>query len=103
MKIFNANVSQTANVTADIGQINAKTKNMHAMGNVVMHSLKENTKLYTDEVFFDNNREKFYSDKKVKIIRDDSITTGVGFESDINLAEITIKKNIVISYQKSEQ
>lgn len=78
--------------------VNTKTKNMKAFGNVVMFSEKENIKLFTEEVFYDKEKEIFYSDKFVSIIQGENLTEGVGFDAKADFSEINIRKDVKIKY-----
>ncbi|MFC1485243.1 LPS export ABC transporter periplasmic protein LptC [bacterium] len=99
--VFYKNEKESSKLTADIGKINKNTQNMQAIGNVIMNSIKEKTILTTEEVFYKNSESIFYSDKYVKIQRENTITEGTGFESQADLSVITIKNNVSISYKES--
>jgi hypothetical protein len=45
-----------------------------------------------DQLFWDENTEKVYSDSRVKITQKDKIITGYGFESNQALTKYTIRK-----------
>ena len=91
----------SSRVKAEKALVNTKTKDMHAIGKVEMFSLKEDTKLYTEEVFFTNSNSTFFSDKYVKIERGNGSTTeGVGFDATSDLSVINIKKDVVMKYKE---
>ena len=100
MKFFDEQGQVKATVTANRAKVNSKTKDMHAMDEVVMISTKDKSTLYTTDIFYENVSGKFHSDAKVKIVREDSVTTGVGFDSPLDLSEVNIHKNVEISYQE---
>lgn len=45
----------------------------------------------TTQLFWDNANNKFYSDKRIKIVQKTRIITGVGFESNSSLTRYIIK------------
>ncbi|MDR3704824.1 MAG: LPS export ABC transporter periplasmic protein LptC [Paludibacteraceae bacterium] len=45
----------------------------------------------TTQLFWDNANNKFYSDKKIKIVQKTRIITGIGFESNASLTRYIIK------------
>jgi LPS export ABC transporter protein LptC len=92
----------SATVKAVQALVNTKTKDMHAIGKVEMFSEKENAKLFSEEVFYRNSDAIFYSDKAVRVERDDSITEGIGFDAKSDLSVINIKKNVSINYRSTD-
>lgn len=78
-------------LTADSARIDDRTKNMLAMGNVVVISDSNMTKLETPELEWINARQLLYSTAKVKITTANEIINGRGFESDPKLDRYKIK------------
>lgn len=76
--------SHASTLTAKRGEINQNTKNMSAWGNVRVVA-DDGVKLETDELRWDNNRQKILADGSVKMVTKNGIEQGVGFESDSNL------------------
>lgn len=62
-----------------------------AKGNVVVVNSK-GEQLNTEELYWDENEEKIYSDKFVKITTDKEIIHGEGFQADQNFENYVINK-----------
>ncbi len=79
-------------LTSDSGMFNDKVQNVKAIKNVVVES-DSGVTLYTEELSFDQNREKIFTDKAVKITTTQGDTFhGIGFESDPQLKFWKINK-----------
>ena len=59
-------------------------------GNVQIHS-QRGDKFQTDLLFWDEKKERVYSDKFIQIEQEDKIIKGYGFESNQDLTEYEIK------------
>ncbi|MFC1546798.1 LPS export ABC transporter periplasmic protein LptC [bacterium] len=90
-------------VNSEKGIVDSKTKDMQAIGNVVVNSLKDDLVVTSEIMNYSNSKNLITSDEFVKIERSDTITTGVGFEAVSDLTEITIKKDVSIVYKSGEQ
>ena len=64
-------------------------------GNVVMVSTSADSFL-TQQLFWDQNTRKMYSDSFIHIVRSDRIIEGYGFESDQNMESYTVRKPTAI-------
>ncbi len=64
-------------------------------GNVVMVSTSADSFL-TQQLFWDQNTRKIYSDSFIHIVRSDRIIEGYGFESDQNMESYTVRKPTAI-------
>ncbi len=80
-------------LTADSGYIDEKTKDMRAVGNVVVVN-RDSARLESEELKWDHKREKIVSDQFVKIIRGRDVLTGIGLESDAQIESVEIKKDV---------
>lgn len=58
--------------------------------------------LETEQLFWDQERDRIYSDRMVKVTGDDQIHIGTGFESDSRLTKRRIKKYSAIIYIDNE-
>lgn len=56
----------------------------------------------TTQFFWDNNQERFYTEKKIRIRQADKIIEGIGFESNSSLTDYTIKHPTGIFPTESE-
>ncbi len=59
--------------------------------NVVATNIKGEV-FETDQLFWDDAKDRFYSDKKIKITQEKRIITGIGFESNASLTHYVIRK-----------
>ncbi len=78
--------------------VDIHSNNVSAFGDVVLKTYKENATIFTDSVFYDKEKDLFYSDSFFKLEQMGNITEGIGFTSTKSLSEITIKKNVNIKY-----
>lgn len=79
-----------ASIKADTAYYHEKKKLWELIGNVQILS-QRGDKFQTDLLFWDEKREKVYSDKFIQIEQEDKIIKGYGFESNQDLTEYVIK------------
>ena len=79
-----------ASIKADTAYYHEKKKLWELKGNVQIMSLRGD-KFQTDLLFWDEKKEKVYSDKFIQIEQDDKVIRGYGFESNQDLTEYEIK------------
>ena len=79
-----------ASIKADTAYYHEKKKLWELKGNVQIMSLRGD-KFQTDLLFWDEKKEKVYSDKYIQIEQDDKMIRGYGFESNQDLTEYEIK------------
>jgi len=86
---------QSSELTAREGEINQRTRNMTARGNVVIQT-HEGTRLSTEELHFLNREQKIVVpvEKLVRVERGGDVLTGYGFESDPDLTHYEFKKAV---------
>ena len=90
---FSSKTRKRASVlTADSAKIDDNTKDMLAMGNVLVISDSTHTKLETNLLMWKNKDEKLYSTEFVRITTPYEKLKGWGFESDLNLTNYKIFK-----------
>lgn len=89
IEFFDDDEIRTSVLTSLNGKIDDKTQDMYAIDSVVAVS-DSGVTLTTDELIWKNKTKKISSDKFVRIISDDEIIEGYGFESDQNLTNYTI-------------
>lgn len=88
---FNDKMEKIASITSNYARYYEKEKRWEAKNNVVAVNPQGDT-LKTEQLTWDENKSKIYSEQFVKIIRKDQVITGVGFESDQDLSNWKIKK-----------
>lgn len=80
-------ITLTANYTISY----SKTAISEVKENVVVINHKDNTKLYTDQLFWDQNTHYIYTEKAFKLITKTDTINGKGFESNEDLSKVTMK------------
>ena len=71
----------------------SKTAISEVKGNVVVINYKDDSKLYTDQLFWDQGTHYIYTEKAFKLITKTDTINGKGFESSEDLTKITIYVN----------
>lgn len=79
-------------ITAEYGMDNEGKRRMEARSNVVVINQLKGEKLNTEELIWDKNTRKVFSDKFVTITTPDKIIYGEGLVSDERFEQWTIKK-----------
>ena len=72
-------------LSSDSARIDDRTKDMMAIGNVVVYDDSTKTRLKTSKLFWNNAEQKFYSTEYVELDSPSERIQGYGFESDQNL------------------
>ncbi len=82
-------------LTARAGEINSRTRDMVARGQVVLETT-EGTRLSTEELRFLNRDQKILvpDDQLVRVERANDVLTGYGFESDPDLNHYEFKRQV---------
>ena len=83
---------QEAFLEANYAKYLPKDNRWNARGNVIVVNSKKE-ELNSEELMWNQKTGKIYSDKFVKIITEESILSGDGFEADQNFEKWTIKKS----------
>jgi len=86
---YNEEEIKTSTLTSLRGKIDDITQDMYAIDNVVAVS-DSGVTLTSDELIWKNKTKKITTDKFVRIVSDEEIIEGYGFESDQNLINYTI-------------
>ena len=84
---------KTSELNAREGEIDQRTRDMTARGNVVIQTT-EGTRMTTEEMRFLNQTQKVRSDGLVRVERAGDVLTGVGFESDPQLEHYEFKQKV---------
>lgn len=90
---------KVSNLRADSVTIDDNTRNMTAMGNVIVVSDSTNTTITTSLLKWNNESRKLNSDRYVKIVSPEQEIEGIGFESDETLKNYTIYKVKGVKYK----
>jgi len=88
---FDSTMTIKSKISADYGISHENTKIMEARYNVVVENIEKNEKLNSEELFWDQRKEIIYSNKFVKLTRDEEIITGNSMISDQEFQDVEIK------------
>ncbi|WP_230679959.1 LPS export ABC transporter periplasmic protein LptC [Pontibacter sp. 172403-2] len=92
----------TSTLKANYGK-NDKRKNLYiARGNVIVENLQKKEKLETEELYWDKNKGKIYTDKFVRITTAEEILTGEGLRANQDFTNWRILKPTGIINLKEE-
>ena len=91
VSFYNASSDLQSTLKANNASIDESQKIMLAQNNVVLIS-KDDKKLETEELIWDEKKNKIYTDKKVKITTNKEVIHGEGFISNPDFSEYSIAK-----------
>ncbi len=86
--------SQQANLTADHGVINKTNGNVNLKDNVVITSKDRDTKMTTDSLDWNRNKDLVTTQDPVKIVDPQGVVTGIGMSAHPNLKKAQINKHV---------
>jgi LPS export ABC transporter protein LptC len=88
--MYEDNGAKSATVTARSGTLNTQTKAMVARGNVVLITVKEGKRIETEELHYDPNQHRIWSNVRTVIVsRDGSRQTTESFTADDQFRNIS--------------
>jgi LPS export ABC transporter protein LptC len=92
---FDENGERTSELTAREGEINDRTRDMIARGDVVIQTT-EGTRMSSQELRFLNAEGRIISpiDQLVRVEREGDVLTGYGFESNPQLTHFEFKRKV---------
>ncbi len=85
--------SVSSTIVADSGLMDKGTRNMKAMGNVLVVTY-DSIRLSTNMLMWDERRNRIFTDDTVEIVQGDRMLRGIGFESDPSLQHIVIRRQV---------
>jgi LPS export ABC transporter protein LptC len=88
---YNRQKEKESNISSEYG-INYQAKKLIVLKKNVKVVNTKGEKLFTEELFWDQTKEKIYTDKFVKIVTPDQTLTGYGMESNQDFTNWQIKK-----------
>ena len=88
---YNDSSQLKSTLMADYASVDEEKKIMLAQNNVILIS-SDDKKLETDELIWDENKNKIYTDKKVKITTGKEVIYGEGFTSTPDFKQYSITK-----------
>jgi len=98
---FDSVFNVEASIKADTAYYYDKKRLWELLGHVVIKNLKGET-FNTEQLYWDQNKQKVYSDRFIRIEQPDKIITGRGFESNQQMTIYTIRKPEGIFYVNDE-
>lgn len=87
---FNLEMKVDANIHSQYAKFNQNEKIWELRGKVRLINLQGEL-FETEQLFWNQNQERFYSDSLINITRATSVTRGIGFESDQSMTHYQIK------------
>lgn len=90
---FDAEGTLYSTLTADRGEVDQRTNDLQARGNVRI-STKNGVAMETDSLRFLNRTGKILSDGFVRVTRQGDVLTGFGFESDATLEHFRLRREV---------
>ena len=90
--LYDENENLIMEIESDSGTANLTSNNVFLEGNVELTNKRNKTKLYTDVLNYDSEKERIYTDSEVKIIKGESVIHGKGMNADLKMNEITLKE-----------
>lgn len=90
LKLYDQNGAETAHLTADQGEHDSQTNNMFATGNVVLVSSDGNRRVLTEELHFDPQRGRIWSDVHTILFEGDSRLEGSGFRANSDMTDVEV-------------
>lgn len=92
---FYENGKYTSILVAESGEVDLETNDVKALGKCTVDTVK-NEYLQTRDIFYNASKKLISSNNDIKITRGKEVIYGSGFSSDINLDNITVKKQRLI-------
>ena len=99
LDFFDADGGHSSMLKADSGRVDEKQKLFTANGNVVVVSDSGMT-LSTSILFWNETREAIYTDSPIVFTSEMDTLYGIGFESEADLSNWTIRKPTGVSYRE---
>lgn len=91
LTLYNEAGNVAGEITAERGLLNTRTDAMTATGSVVVVSTERDQRIETEEMHFDPNRDRVWSDVATTIHRQGSVLHGSGFTSDAQLTDTRLE------------
>ena len=98
---YDREMNVEATIKCDTAYYYSEMKLWKLIGNVDIRNPK-NERFYTELMYWDQEKEKIYSEAYIKIEQEDQVTEGVGFSSNQNMTQWEIKNTKGIYAVKDE-
>jgi LPS export ABC transporter protein LptC len=100
VEFFDDKGAPSSELTARQGEVQQQTRDMTARGNVVLQTT-EGTRMTSEELHFNNARQRITSDQLVRVDRQGDVLEGTGFESDPDLHHYEFKSRVHATVRSS--
>ena len=90
LTLYNENGTERAFVTARQGTIDTNTQRMDAWGNVVLTIPAQARRIESEQLQYDPNRDRIWSDTFTVMIHQGQRSTGEAFESDLGFTSVKV-------------
>jgi len=88
--LFTETGAQRARVTAERGRFNPATRALLAQGNVILVITEGNKRVESEELNYDPNGDRIWSDSLTSMVEPGRVSEGLGFESDLNFRRTVV-------------
>ena len=99
---FNVEGEHVSHLKSLRARVNENDNNLLASGNVVVEADRSVT-LFTEELRWDQQRERIISDVDITLVTEQDTLTGVGFESDSNLENWSTRNPSGVTDRETEE
>jgi len=93
-------LGDSVTLTGEYAKSYIKTKISEVKGNVVIINHKDKSRLYTDQLFWDQSTHYIYTEKPFRLYRNKDSLKGVGFESNEDLTKRMTNNLSGVAYVK---
>lgn len=90
LKLYDKNGAQTAHLTADEGELHSQTNRMVARGNVVLVTVDGDRRILTEELHYDPQRERIWSDVHTVMFEGETRLEGAGFRANSEMTDVEV-------------
>lgn len=90
LTLYGETGNERAFVTANRGTVDPNTQRMHARGNVVLTIPEQNRRIESQQLNYDPNRDRIWSDTATVMMHEGRRSTGDAFESDLDFTSVKI-------------
>lgn len=92
LRLFDENGAETAHLTAENGELDNRTNQMVARGNVVLITTEGDRRILTEELHYDPRSRRIWSDVETVVFEGETRLQGEGFSADQGMQNIEVRK-----------
>lgn len=90
--LFDENGRQTAHLTSTEGELDTRTNRMIARGDVVLVTTEGERRILTEELHYDPQTGRIWSDVRTIMFTGQTRVEGEGFEADDRMTNVSVRK-----------